>query len=77
MGAFAQLQEGVNFDAIDDKPVDLAFALLVPESANEMHLQLLSRIAFALRTPGFDELLLERPSLAELVKHLRGVQRAR
>jgi len=45
LGAFVQLQEGVSFDAIDDKPVDLAFALLVPESANEMHLQLLSQLA--------------------------------
>lgn len=44
-GAFVQIQKGVSFDAIDDKPVDLAFALLVPESANEMHLQLLSRLA--------------------------------
>jgi len=44
-GAFIQIQKGVSFDAIDDKPVDLAFALLVPESANEMHLQLLSQLA--------------------------------
>ncbi|MCG6859962.1 MAG: PTS IIA-like nitrogen regulatory protein PtsN [Chromatiaceae bacterium] len=45
VGAFVQLQQGVGFDAIDGKPVDLAFALLVPESANEMHLQLLSQLA--------------------------------
>ena len=51
VGAFAQLQEGVSFDAIDDKPVDLAFALLVPEAANEMHLQLLSQLASMLSDP--------------------------
>jgi PTS system nitrogen regulatory IIA component len=45
IGAFVQLREGVDFDAIDDKPVDLGFALLVPESANEVHLQLLSQLA--------------------------------
>jgi PTS system nitrogen regulatory IIA component len=45
VGAFVQLQRGVDFDAIDEKPVDLAFALLVPESATEIHLQLLSRLA--------------------------------
>jgi PTS system nitrogen regulatory IIA component len=45
LGAFVRLQEGVSFDAIDDEPVDLAFALLVPESANEIHLQLLSQLA--------------------------------
>jgi PTS system nitrogen regulatory IIA component len=45
LGAFVQLREGVSFDAIDDQPVDLAFALLVPQSANEVHLQLLSQLA--------------------------------
>jgi len=51
VGAFVQLQEGVSFDAIDDKPVDLVFALLVPESANEMHLQLLSQLAAMFNDP--------------------------
>ena len=44
-GAVVLLQENVEFDAIDEQPVDLAFALLVPESANETHLQLLSSLA--------------------------------
>jgi PTS system nitrogen regulatory IIA component len=51
VGAFAQLRQGVSFDAIDDEPVDLAFALLVPESANEMHLQLLSQLASMFSDP--------------------------
>jgi PTS system nitrogen regulatory IIA component len=45
VGAFVRLREGVDFDAVDDEPVDLAFALLVPAEANEMHLQLLSQLA--------------------------------
>jgi PTS system nitrogen regulatory IIA component len=45
IGAFVQLTKGVDFDAVDDQPVDLAFAMLVPETANEMHLQLLSTLA--------------------------------
>jgi PTS system nitrogen regulatory IIA component len=45
VGAFAQLRSGVDFDAMDDQPVDLAFAMLVPESASEIHLQLLSKLA--------------------------------
>lgn len=45
IGAFAKLDQGVDFDAVDDQPVDLAFALLVPESANEIHLQLLAKLA--------------------------------
>ncbi|ESQ08112.1 MAG TPA: PTS IIA-like nitrogen-regulatory protein PtsN [Chromatiaceae bacterium] len=45
VGAFVQLRDGVDFDAIDDQPVDLAFALLVPQTADEHHLQLLAELA--------------------------------
>lgn len=44
-GAFIQLKSAVDFDAIDDRPVDLAFALLVPQEATEEHLQLLAKLA--------------------------------
>lgn len=51
VGAFVQLRAGVPFDAIDDKPVDLAFGLLVPEAATEQHLQLLARLAELFNDP--------------------------
>jgi PTS system nitrogen regulatory IIA component len=44
-GAFIKLPKGVDFDAIDGDPVDLAFAMLVPEEATDEHLQLLSTLA--------------------------------
>lgn len=44
-GAFIRLRQGIDYDAIDNRPVDLAFALIVPEEANETHLQLLSALA--------------------------------
>jgi PTS system nitrogen regulatory IIA component len=44
-GAFLRLAEPVDFDALDGQPVDLVFALLVPEDANEQHLQLLAELA--------------------------------
>lgn len=44
-GAFLQLAQAVEFDALDGNPVDLVFALLVPEDANEEHLQLLAKLA--------------------------------
>lgn len=44
-GAFLRLAEPVEFDALDGQPVDLVFALLVPEDATEEHLQLLARLA--------------------------------
>jgi len=45
VGAFVRLQTAVQFDAPDGKPVGLIFVLLVPEAANEHHLQLLSELA--------------------------------
>ena len=45
VGAFMQLQNGVPYDAIDQKPVDLFFALLVPEDSTEEHLEILSKLA--------------------------------
>jgi PTS system nitrogen regulatory IIA component len=47
IGAFVQLRGPVAFDAIDDKPVDLAFGLLVPDATDEQHLQLLATLATA------------------------------
>jgi PTS system nitrogen regulatory IIA component len=45
LAAFVKLQQGVDFDASDNQPVDLLFALLVPEEATEEHLQLLAQLA--------------------------------
>lgn len=45
VGAFIRLATPVQFEAPDGKPVNLIFVLLVPESANEHHLRLLSELA--------------------------------
>lgn len=44
-GLLLQLAEPVDYDASDQKPVDLICALVVPAEANQEHLQLLSSIA--------------------------------
>ena len=36
---------GIDFDAVDGQPVDLLFALLVPEESTDEHLQILARLA--------------------------------
>jgi len=71
MGAFVQVQKGVSFDAIDDKPVDLAFALLVPESANEVHLQLLSQLATIFSDAQLRQNLREARSPEEILELLQ------
>ncbi len=46
----ARLNRPVDFDAIDDRPVDLIFLLLAPEQATAEHLKALSRIARLVRS---------------------------
>lgn len=45
VGTLITLEEGVDFDAIDNQPVDLLFALIVPKEATSEHLELLSQLA--------------------------------
>jgi nitrogen PTS system EIIA component len=51
VGIFARLDSPVDFEALDDQPVDLVFLLLAPEGAGADHLKALSRIARVLRDP--------------------------
>ncbi len=61
LGAFNRLAEPVPFDAPDGRPVSLLFVLLVPEQANEHHLQLLSELAQMFSDRAFREQLLGTP----------------
>jgi len=44
-GAFYRLQTPLEFDAPDNQPVSICFILLVPQDANEQHLQILGELA--------------------------------
>jgi PTS system nitrogen regulatory IIA component len=48
-GVFARLETPIDFDAIDERPVDLIFLLLAPESAGADHLKALARVSRLLR----------------------------
>ena len=48
-GLFARLDHPIDFDAIDERPVDLIFLLLAPESAGADHLKALARVSRLLR----------------------------
>ena len=50
-GLFARLDRPVDFDALDNQPVDLVFLLLAPEAAGADHLKALARVARLLRDP--------------------------
>jgi len=48
-GVFARLEQPIDFDAIDEQPVDLIFLLLAPEAAGADHLKALARVSRQLR----------------------------
>ena len=48
-GLFARLESPIDFDAIDEQPVDLICLLLAPESAGADHLKALARVSRLLR----------------------------
>lgn len=51
IGVFARLDEPIDFDSIDEEPVDIIMLLLAPESAGADHLKALARISRLLREP--------------------------
>lgn len=48
-GVFARLENPIDFDSIDERPVDLIFLLLAPESSGADHLKALARVSRLLR----------------------------
>lgn len=65
-GLFAQLDHPVDFDAMDDQPVDLVFLLLAPEGAGADHLKALARVSRLLRNQSVCEKLRAAPHAATL-----------
>jgi PTS system nitrogen regulatory IIA component len=48
-GVFVRLEQPVAFDAVDDRPVDLIFALFAAPEASGEHLRALARVSRVLR----------------------------
>jgi PTS system nitrogen regulatory IIA component len=49
VGVFARLERPIDFEAIDEQPVDLIFLLLAPGTAGADHLTALARVSRLLR----------------------------
>ncbi len=49
VGLFARLVHPVDFDSIDERPVDIVFLLVAPEGAGADHLKALARVSRLLR----------------------------
>ena len=65
-GMLARLKRPVHFDAIDGKPVDLVFLLLIPPAAGSEYLAALASISRYLRDKEFAAKLRKAPSASAL-----------
>ncbi len=48
-GVFVRLEQPVEFESVDDQPVDLLFALFAPRNAGAEHLRALAKVSRQLR----------------------------
>jgi PTS system nitrogen regulatory IIA component len=63
---FVRLDEPVDFDSLDGKPVDLVFLLISPENSGADHLTALATLSRVLKTEGSCERLRKARSIEEL-----------
>lgn len=67
---FMRLRKPLPFDAADSQPVDLLFAMAVPESCSEDHLNLLAQVAQLFSDPALLEKLRSAENPAEILQLL-------
>jgi fructose-specific phosphotransferase system IIA component len=68
VGAFGRSSAGVNFDALDNQPVNLVMLFLVPQGQFQKHLHTLANIAKLLHNKEFRQLLEAAPGPAEMMQ---------
>jgi len=72
IGAFVRTRTAIPFDSPDGRGVMLVFVLLVPEHANERHLQILSELAQLFSDKALRERLLAATDAGALHQLLKG-----
>ncbi len=68
VGALGRSRKGVNFDALDNQPVNLVMLFLVPQGQFQKHLHTLANIAKLLHKKEFRQALEEAPDAETMYK---------
>jgi len=68
---FGRSEKGIDFDAIDGKPVHLVFLLLAPENSAGTHLKALAKISKILKDPHFRHQLLQQSDPGEIFRIIK------
>src|SRR5579871_6445000 len=71
VGAFGRSKTGVNFDALDNQPVNLVMLFLVPQGQFQKHLHTLAGIAKLLHKKDFRQALEEAPDAPAMYKIIK------
>jgi nitrogen PTS system EIIA component len=66
--SFGRSREGIEFEAMDGKPVHLFFLLMAPENSAGQHLKALAKISRMLKDPNFRKNLLNAEMHEDLVR---------
>jgi PTS system nitrogen regulatory IIA component len=74
-GCLITLKQPINFDSFDDRPVDLIFALIVPQEKNDEHLATLARVVTLLQKDSSRRLLRECQNGEDLYKTAIALER--
>lgn len=68
MISFGRSKHGVDFNALDGKPVHLFFLLVAPEDTTGKHLRVLAKLSRMLKSNGFKKSLMESRTVDDLYR---------
>ena len=71
VGALGRSKKGVNFDALDNQPVNLVMLFLVPQGQFQKHLHTLANIAKLLHKAEFRQALEQAPNAEAMLQIIR------
>src|SRR3978361_364912 len=74
VGALGRSKKGINFDALDNQPVNLVMLFLVPQGQFQKHLHTLAEIAKLLHKKEFRKALEDAPDAAAMYKIIKSQQ---
>ena len=72
--AFGRSEEGIDFDAMDHKPVKLLFLIAAPEDAIGAHLNVMARLSYLMKSEENREKLLEAASPGDVLTLIDNVE---
>lgn len=65
------IKDGVDFDSLDDEPVNLLFLIAAPNTEDNIHLDVLSKLSMLLMDENFVEKLKNASSVDEFFRDCR------